>query len=139
MNSAMAQLRLADGRLLAYQCFRAPVLYGHGFPGSRLEAALLADAATPSGMRLIAADRPGFGRSSFQAGRRIGDWCPDLAALAGHLALARFAVLGVFGGDPYAVSAACRLAERVTRLALAGAIGPGSPGNSGVPCPLRPP
>ena len=121
-----SQLRLADGRLLAYQCFGAadgfPVLYCHGFPGSRLEAVLLADAATHAGVRLIAADRPGFGRSSFQADRLIGDWSADLAALARHLDLARFAILGVSGGGPYAISSACALAERVTRLGLVAAV-----------------
>lgn len=99
-----------------------PVVYCHGFPGSRLEAALMADAAMKGGVRLIAADRPGFGHSTFQPGRRIGDWADDLAVLADHLALAQFAVLGVSGGGPYAIASACALPGRITRLGLVGAL-----------------
>ena len=58
------------------------------------------------GLRVIAPDRPGFGLSSFQAGRRISDWSADVHALASHLRLSRFAVLGVSGGGPYAVACA---------------------------------
>ena len=55
---------------------------------------------------MIAPDRPGFGLSDFQAGRRITDWPDDVQALASHLRLSRFAVLGASAGGPYAVACA---------------------------------
>jgi pimeloyl-ACP methyl ester carboxylesterase len=72
------RLRLADGRTLA--CLElgdpsgAPVLYFHGFPGSRLEARVAATAAAGLGVRLLSVDRPGFGQSTFHPRRRIGSW-----------------------------------------------------------------
>src|SRR5215469_10466634 len=84
------RLRLADGRTLA--CLELgdpagpPVLYFHGFPGSRLEARVAAEAATRLGVRLLAVDRPGFGQSTFQAGRTVRSWAADVAALADQVA-----------------------------------------------------
>ncbi len=55
------RLRLADGRLLA--CLELgdssgpPVLYFHGYPGSRLEARVAGAAAQRLGLRLLAVDR----------------------------------------------------------------------------------
>ncbi|GAH37048.1 unnamed protein product, partial [marine sediment metagenome] len=79
------RIRLRDGRALGYAEFGdpggRPVFYFHGFPGSRLEAQLGDGEASRSGVRLIAVDRPGFGLSDFQAGRRIVDWPDDVSAL----------------------------------------------------------
>lgn len=101
----------------------APVLYCHVFPGSRLDGAVMEDAAHEVGARLIAMDRPGFGLSDFQPERTIRDWPSDLAALANHLELERFALLGVSGGGPYAMATAVALGARVTRLALVCGLG----------------
>jgi len=53
-------ITLRDGRTLAYREYgRAegrPLVYCHGFPGSRLEAALAGDGAAREGIRLIAVD-----------------------------------------------------------------------------------
>jgi len=122
------RVRLADGRTLA--CLELggpagpPVLYFHGYPGSRLEARVAAAAAARLGMRLLAVDRPGFGQSTFQAGRTIAGWASDVAALADRLELARFSIIGVSGGGPYALACAARLPERLTRVALVCPLGP---------------
>lgn len=116
------RLRLADGRTLA--CLElgdpsgAPVLYFHGFPGSRLEARVAAPAAARLGLRLLSVDRPGFGQSTFQARRRIGGWAADIGALADQLALQRFSIVGVSGGGPYALACAASLSHRLARVAL---------------------
>jgi pimeloyl-ACP methyl ester carboxylesterase len=47
-----------------------------------------------------------------------------VAALADHLGLARFALLGVSGGAPYALACAWRLATRVSACALVCPLGP---------------
>ncbi|ALP52294.1 hypothetical protein Tel_03575 [Candidatus Tenderia electrophaga] len=122
------RIRLADGRTLA--CLElgdpggAPVLYFHGYPGSRLEARLAARPAVHLGLRLLAPDRPGFGESSFQPGRTLSAWCGDVAQLADQLDVERFAVAGVSGGGPYALACAARIPKRLARVALVGALGP---------------
>jgi len=122
------RFRLADGRTLA--CLELgdpagrPVIYFHGYPGSRLEGRLTADAARRLGLRVLAPDRPGIGESTFQPGRTIGACAADVAELADRLALARFAVVGVSGGGPYALACAARIPERLAGVALVGALGP---------------
>ncbi len=121
-------VELRDGRTLAYALFGVPegrpVLYFHGYPGSRLEAAVAHDTATQHGVRLIAIDRPGFGRSTFKLGRRILDWPDDVSELADRLGLQRFAAMGVSGGGPYAAACAYRIPERLTHVAIVCGVGP---------------
>ncbi len=75
------------------------------------------DVTRSAGIRLITIDRPGYGASTFQPGRRILDWPADVAALADALDLQDFTVAGHSGGGPYALACAYALPGRV-RLAL---------------------
>lgn len=131
-DASLNLLQRPGGRRLAYAEFGAadgmPVLYCHGFPSSRREALLLHAGALAQGARIIAADRPGYGDSDDAPGRALGDWADDLLALADHLGLARFALLGVSGGGPYAVAAAWRLAREA----------PGRLAGAALICPLGP-
>lgn len=121
-------MQLKDGRTLGYAVYGdpegLPVFYFHGFPASRLEGRLPADAAAEIGIRLIAPDRPGFGLSDFAAGRKILDWPQDVQELADHLELERFAILGVSGGGPYSLACALRLGARISATALVAPLGP---------------
>lgn len=58
---------LGDGHRMACREYGdadgVPVLFLHGIPGSRLLGALFDDEAESAGVRLLAFDRPGFGRS----------------------------------------------------------------------------
>ena len=100
-------IRLPDGRTLGYSEYGSPtgntLFY---FGSSRLEACLLARAAANAGVRVIGTDRPGMGLSQFQPGRRLLDWPADVVALADHLGIARFAVVGVSAGGPHALACA---------------------------------
>jgi pimeloyl-ACP methyl ester carboxylesterase len=120
-------LEYADGRRLTFAEYGdpsgTPVIYCHGFPGSRLEARLADQPARDLRIRLIAPDRPGFGLSSLQPNRRIADWPADLARIADHLGLARFRVLGVSGGAPYALAGAAALGARIEHVTLACGLG----------------
>ncbi len=122
------RVRLHDDRTLACLLFgdveAKPVLYCHGYPGSRLEGRLAASAGRRISMRLVAPDRPGFGESSFKPGRTIGGWTEDVVQLMDQLGLDRFAVLGVSGGGPYALACAARIPDRVSGVALVGGLGP---------------
>jgi pimeloyl-ACP methyl ester carboxylesterase len=110
-------VRLPDGRRLAYAEYGAadgdPVLYFHGFPSSRREARLIHADALATGARIIAPDRPGYGDSDDAPGRTLADWAGDCAALVGQLGLARFAIIGVSGGGPYALACAQHLPARL--------------------------
>jgi len=122
------RVRLQDGRTLA--CLELgdpagrPVLYFHGYPGSRLEARVAATAAGRLGLRLLAVDRPGFGQSTFQRRRTMGGWAADVGALADQLSLERFSIVGVSGGGPYALACAAMLSHRLARIALVCPVAP---------------
>jgi len=121
-------LALPDGRRLAYAEYGDsrghPTLYFHGLPGSRLEAVLAADCAVQAGVRLIAIDRPGFGRSDPEPGRRLLDWPLDVLHLADHLGLRRFAVVGVSGGGPYAIVCAYSISQRLDAVGVVSGVAP---------------
>ncbi len=127
-NAGHARVRLPDDRWLAYAEYGdpdgTPVIYCHGFPGSRLEARLFEASAHRQGLRVIAPDRNGIGLSDPLPGRRLLDWPTDIAALADALGLERFHLLGVSGGGPYALACAHRLADRLKGVALVCPLGP---------------
>jgi pimeloyl-ACP methyl ester carboxylesterase len=127
-SSGTDGLRLRDGRRLAYREYGAPdgapVLFFHGWPGSRLDFAPNDAAAADAGVRVIAGDRPGIGRSDPQAGRRVLDWPKDVAELADALAIEQFAVLSFSFGGPYTRACAYALPHRVTRAGLISCLGP---------------
>lgn len=115
-------IRLRDGRTLACLEIGAfdgtPVLYFHGLPGSRLEGRLATAVAGRRGLRVIASDRPGVGRSTFQNNRTIGAWPEDVAELLDQYGLDRVALVGVSGGGPYALACAARIPDRLTAVAV---------------------
>lgn len=117
-----AVMTLPDRRLLAYSAVGPVdgplVLHQHGAPGGRLELAALAEPLTVRHVRVVTADRPGYGGSSPAPGRTQADWAADLAALADHLGVERFAVSGYSSGAPYAVAAAALLPARVAGLGV---------------------
>lgn len=118
------RVKLPNGRCLAYTEYGDPagplVIYFHGTPGSRLEAGLIADEVAASGVRLVAVDRPGVGRSTYQSGRRILDWPCDVERLAAALGYAEapFGILAVSGGAPYAAACARDLPHRLTHVTI---------------------
>ena len=123
-----SSLRLRSGRRLGYAEYgRAdgwPVLFFHGFPGSRYEGRLLDGAARTVGVRIIAPDRPGFGLSDFKPARGMGSWPFDVAELADRLGVGRFSVLGFSGGGPYAAVCGHRLRYRLLAVGLLSGMGP---------------
>jgi pimeloyl-ACP methyl ester carboxylesterase len=121
-------ITLRDGRILGYaesgDPAGTPVFVCHGTPGSRLDRHPDESIARGLGARLIVADRPGYGLSTFQRGRRLLDWPDDLGQLADALGIGRFAVVGISGGGPHAAACAYRIPERLTRVGLVAAAAP---------------
>jgi pimeloyl-ACP methyl ester carboxylesterase len=116
-------VRTADGRRLAYRDRGDPgaaaVVSHHGTPGTRLdrhpdEDAILAEL----GVRMVSYDRPGYGESDPHPGRRVVDAAADVAAIADHLGIDRFAVVGTSGGGPHALACSARLGGRVSRVGV---------------------
>jgi pimeloyl-ACP methyl ester carboxylesterase len=130
MTDKTATVRTADGRTLAYteagERNGAPVFYFHGLPGSRsdFDRPLGQEALAGSGVRLIGVDRPGFGASEFQPGRRYEDWPADVAIVADELGIGRFGVLGYSAGGPYVVACAQALPDRLTFAGILSGVGP---------------
>lgn len=95
-----------------------PVLHFHGTPGSGREASALDAAARAAGVRLIAPDRPGMGRSPHVPGRRLAHWPAEVLALLEELGTERVGVLAWSGGGPYALACLARIPGRLTGVAL---------------------
>src|SRR5687768_16775195 len=77
------------------------LFYYHGWPSSRLQARAIHHLALDRGIRVIALDRPGMGKSTRIPGRKLEDWAPLIEAFADAHGIGRFAQLGVSGGGPY--------------------------------------
>jgi pimeloyl-ACP methyl ester carboxylesterase len=118
---------LPDGRRLRWYEFGdpdgAPVLYTTGTPVSGLGGAWYDQTARASGLRWISLDKPGYGGSDYHRKRSLVSWPDDLAALADHLGLDKFALAGESGGGPFTLAAAYRLSDRVSVVALIASAG----------------
>ena len=122
-NSACSVVTLSDGRSLAFaeygQSDGQPVFLLHGTPGSRLDFMNWDTALKSQGLRGIAVDRPGMGRSSVQPERTLLEWPHDLAQLADHLKIDQFTVMGGSGGAPHALVCGYAMPQRVRHVVLA--------------------
>lgn len=113
---------LPDGRVLAVDDVGdsdgSPVLYLHGTPDSRWSRHPDDTLAGAAGIRLLAVDRPGCGRSTPHPGRTLGTVADDLAHLCDHLGIERVGVMAWSAGAPYAMALAARHRDRVGAVAL---------------------
>ena len=119
--------RLSDGRQIGFCQYGRqdgmPVLALHGTPGSRLKYRIAHDIAERHGLRLIAADRWGYGLTTAHAQPSLAAFADDYAELMAHCGCARFAVVGISGGGPFAVAVAACRPDSVSRLALVAPVG----------------
>lgn len=124
----MSVVRTGDGRVLTFESWGAqngaPVFLMHGTPGSRMGPHPRPAVLYRLGVRLIAYDRPGYGGSDPLKGRSVAHAASDVEAIADHLGLGRFAVVGRSGGAPHALACAALLPDRVTRAALLVSLAP---------------
>jgi pimeloyl-ACP methyl ester carboxylesterase len=115
-------LRLHDGRRLGVAEFghrsALPVIYCHGFLGSRLEPG----AGEIGDTNIIAFDRPGYGRSDLQRLPSLRGWGADVGEALVQLGVGECIVVGISTGAPYALAVAAALGRRVRRVILAGGV-----------------
>ena len=120
-------MRVPERRALAYAEWGdpagAPVVLLHGSPGSRLFHPDIA-ATAAAGVRLITFDRPGNGRSDRLESRVLLDTPADVARLADHLGLDRFALVGISAGGAHALACAHVIGDRVAGVGVASMPGP---------------
>jgi len=110
-DPAFGKVTLRDGRTLAYMDrgprTGTPVLYFHGFQGSRLERfPCLDDILAKLNIRLIIPDRPGIGLSTPVRTRTVVGWAHDVHQLTEQLLLVEksFSILGFSAGATYALA-----------------------------------
>ena len=113
-------LTTSDGRTLTYVARGAehgfPVIVSHGTPGSRFARHADPTLYERLGVKAVAYDRPGYGRSDADVGRSVADAPADIAAIADELGFERFAVVGGSGGAPHALACGALLPDRVVRV-----------------------
>ena len=127
-SSSAKRLVLSDGRTLAWREYGAvdsgwPCVFFHGNLNSRMLRPAwgqTASAASSAGVRIIAVDRPGYGESTVDPWPRTYSKYAnvDIKALAHHLKLTRFSVMGFSSGGPHAMACACELQGIVSGLFL---------------------
>lgn len=114
--------RLDDQRQVAYAEYGdpegAPAVFFHGTPGSRHLGRLLHESAREHGVRLLAPDRPGYGRSTPWPDREVSDAAAVVGAVLDHAGVERAGLVAFSGGAASALATAARRPERVTRVDL---------------------
>jgi pimeloyl-ACP methyl ester carboxylesterase len=126
----MSILRLSDGKRLCWAEYGSadgkPIFLFHGNPGSRRSWGAMPGSPFIDGVRLVAPDRPGYGRTDFKP-LALQRWPNDMVELADHLGIDKFAVFGPSGGAPYALACAWKIPDRLTAVGVFGAVGPNLP------------
>jgi pimeloyl-ACP methyl ester carboxylesterase len=101
-----------------------PVVFFHGLIGSHHQASYIDEQARLLGLRIIATNRPGVGRSEFVTRKNALDVAPDVEDIAEALKLGDFSVIGISGGTPYALATLLRLGHRVRTATVISGMGP---------------
>jgi pimeloyl-ACP methyl ester carboxylesterase len=112
------------------------IVYFHGTE-KRRDGLPFPDAAERAGVRLLMADRPGYGTSEARPGATFGDITRMLIADLDEQAVDRFSVLGYSGGGPHAIACAFTAPLRVGATGLLASWAPMQPPDPGLPAGVR--
>ena len=106
-----------------------PAFFFHGMIGSHHQASFIAEQARRRGLRIVAPNRPGVGRSEFVARKTPLEAVDDVEDVARALGLEQFSLIGISGGTPYVLAALLKLGPRVRTATILSGMGPlGLPG-----------
>jgi pimeloyl-ACP methyl ester carboxylesterase len=118
---------MRDGRKLEVRQYGDgaghPAFFFHGLIGSHHQASYVDEQASREGLRIIAPNRPGVGRSEFLTRKSPLDAVADVEDLAQALHLDEFSLIGISGGAPYALATLYRLGRRVRTMTLISGMG----------------
>jgi pimeloyl-ACP methyl ester carboxylesterase len=110
---------VSDGRRVAVDCWGDtkgfPVFIMHGTPGGRSGPIPRASVLYQLGIWLISYDRPGYGESDRQPGRKVSNAAHDVLEIADYLGVDEFGVVGRSGGGPHALACAALIEEKRLR------------------------
>jgi pimeloyl-ACP methyl ester carboxylesterase len=101
-----------------------PTFFFHGLIGSHHQASYISDEAGRIGIRIIAPNRPGVGRSEFIKRKSALESVADVEDIARALKLDEFSLIGISGGTPYALAALSQMAHRVKTVTVISGMGP---------------
>ncbi|AFK20358.1 alpha/beta hydrolase [Haloferax mediterranei ATCC 33500] len=105
----------------------APVVFLHGTPGSRRLGALFDAAARERDIRVLAPDRPGYGRSTHWSSRSIHDADAVITAVLDDADEEVAGLVAFSGGAPHALATVATQPDRINRVdVVAGATPPGT-------------
>lgn len=118
-----------DGRRLGFAEFGTAtgraIFWLHGTPGARRQIPTEARAyAAAHDLRIVGLDRPGVGSSTPYTYGCVAEFAQDLEIVADALGIDKFAVIGLSGGGPYALSVAHAFPERVVTAGILGGVAP---------------
>lgn len=113
---------LADGRRLAYREYGHPggraVLTFHEGLGSSLLPPETDAAARRLGLRMVSAERPGYGQSDPRPDYSFDGIAQDMVELCDQIGLERLQIGAALSGTPSAIQTAIALGERVERVQI---------------------
>ncbi len=117
-----AMFTLSNGRALSYCIYGPkdgyPVVVHHTICGSRMQIHHDIQMLDRHHIKIIIADRPGYGSSTYCEERNLHDWPPELEELLEHLGIASFAQIGIQYGAEYALACSQYFGERVVSTQL---------------------
>lgn len=115
-------ITLGDGRRLTYRDYGdpagRPVLMFHEGLGSSLLPPGVQQKALGLGLRVVCADRPGFGGSDIHPDYSFDAVALDMLELCAHIGLERPALVGMLSGAPSALQTAIRLGDAAQQVIL---------------------
>ena len=122
------EVSLSDGRVLEHMEFGEPsgrpVVLFPGTPATAGCGALVHEAASAAGVRLVAVSRPGYGASS-PSPPGLASVARDTVELLDTLGLPQVGVHGLSGGGPFALALGAVAPDRVSSVVVAA--GPAPP------------
>jgi len=120
-------IQLSDGNRMCYAEYGnpdgIPVILFHGNPGVRFSWGLYPEFPYLDNIRIIAPDRPGYGKTDFKK-NALEKWPGDIVELANHLGLKKFHLFAPSGGGPYALACAWKIPDMLLAVGLFGNVGP---------------
>jgi pimeloyl-ACP methyl ester carboxylesterase len=121
------QLVTSDGRRLRVEVAgdgSRVIVVQVGSPNAGLLYDRWVEDAAARGLTLVAYDRPGYGGSSRQPGRKVADCAADVRAISAAVGFDRCAVWGFSGGGPHALACGALLDDLVVAVATIGSPAP---------------